>query len=171
MIIADRSRPKYSPSNLNGFMPLTTKENIMLKRLTRKLFTLSVLVAYLTLAVPSTPAQGSGYSLSGNVWYQGYDANINPGPVAGSVSIYKWNGSSWALHGYAYTNLCGQFYYDTGGPGLFRGEVNGTAAVRSSPCGYDTYYAYVYMYGLSGATVSAEHPSAGMYISTWSEPN
>ena len=142
----------------------------MLKRLTRKLFILFALVAYLTLAVPSTPAQGSGYSLSGFVWHQGWA--VSAGPVSGYASIYKWNGSSWVFHGYATASstLCGEFYYDTGGPGLFLAEVNGTHAVLSFPnCGFGSS-TYAYMYGSAVRELSAAHPSASMDINTLSDP-
>lgn len=86
----------------------------MLKCLTRKLFILSALIAYLTLAVPSTPAQGSGCSLSGKVHHYFYDVLDSP-----PVYIYKWNGSTWAFHGVAYADSCGDYTYDTGGPGEF----------------------------------------------------
>lgn len=138
----------------------------MLKQLTRKLFILSALVACLTWAVPSTPAQGSGYSLSGNVWYQGIV--LPSGPVIYPyVHIYKWNGSSWVYHGYANSNCCGVFSYDTGGPGRFMGEVNGWQSVGIQPCGF-TSYGSTYMYGSFVAELSAAYPTSGMYISTWS---
>ena len=44
------------PLNLKGFRMLTTKENIMLKKLTRKLVILSVLVVAVT-AVSAAPTQ------------------------------------------------------------------------------------------------------------------
>jgi len=133
----------------------------MLKRLTRKLFILFALGAYLTLGMPSTPAQGSGYSLSGSVDYSG-------SAVSGPVSIYKWNGSSWVYHGSASASCLGLFYYDTGGPGLFMGQVDGGHAIYNYlTC---SFLEVANIYGSSSAELSAGHPSAYMYIYVWSDP-
>ena len=133
----------------------------MLKQLTRTLFILSALVVYLTLTAPSTPAQGSGYSLSGKVYYYFYDVLESP-----SVSIYKWNGSSWVFHGMAYGDSCGDYTYDTGGPGEFMGSVSGLYYVKDamSECAWSWDLANVS--GSNTAEVSAANPYAYMYIFT-----
>jgi len=132
----------------------------MLKQLTRKLFILSALVACLMLAVPSTPAQGSGYWLSGKVVFNTYAPVVYPG-----VGIYKWNGSSWVFQGYANLTSCNGFSYDTGGPGFFLAQVNGTYGVDLyGNCGWIDFYTY--MEGGRVAQLSAGMPSAYMDITT-----
>lgn len=119
------------------------------------------MVAYLTLAVPSTPAQGSGYSLSGKVHYFFYDVLDSP-----SVYIYKWNGSSWAFHGIAFADSCGDYTYDTGGPGQFMGSVSGLYYAKDATyhCGWSDYL--VNVSGSQTTEVSAANPSAYMNIFT-----
>ena len=134
----------------------------MLKQLTRKLFIVSVLVACLTLAVPSTPAQGSGYYLSGTVLYENMDMlSYVQSPY---VSIYKWNGSSWVYQGYATSRYCGDFFYSTGGPGRFLAEVNGYNTVNFySECS-SVGATSAYMYGSLVVELSAASPSSGGLI-------
>lgn len=133
----------------------------MLKQLTRNLFILCALIAYFTLAAPSTPAQGSGYSLSGTVYYNLQDVVENP-----AVYIYKWNGSSYVYHGVAYGDFCGNYTYDTGGPGEFFGIVSGLYYVKfaSYPCNWS--FNLVNVMGSNTAEISAAGPSAYMDIGT-----
>ena len=133
----------------------------MLKRLTRKLLILCALVVCLTMAVASTPAQGSGYQLSGKVYYWLMDVVDSP-----SVVIHKWDGSSWVYHGTAFGDSCGDYTYDTGGPGQFMGSVSGFYTVRDNMqfCGWNTSFANVS--GSNETEVSASNPSASLYIFT-----
>jgi hypothetical protein len=132
----------------------------MLKQLTRKLFILFALVAYIAMAAPSTPAQASGYLLSGTVQYYFNEVVESP-----AVYIYKWNGSSYAFHGMTYGDSCGAYTYDTGGPGEFFGIVSGQYPVKDAwICGWS--YNLANVLGSSTAEVSVENPSAYMDIFT-----
>jgi hypothetical protein len=134
----------------------------MLKQLPCKLFILSVLVACLTLSVPSTSAQGSGYQLRGTVYY-----SIDGALPYSTVEIYKWDGSSWVFHGSADTDACGSYTYDTGGPGTFKAVVPfNLYNVAEYYCGYPTTCAYASGEYWDGVEVSTEQPVRYMDICT-----
>lgn len=126
--------------------------NIKVGKLTHRLFTLIVLLACLTIA--AAPARASTYQLSGIVYY-GWSEHRVKSP---EVGILKWDGSSWAYHGVAYADECGNFTYDTGGPGQFMGIVEGYYIVRdgSFDCGVE--YAIYYISGGRTAGVDANSP-------------
>lgn len=128
---------------------------------TRRVFTLTTLLACLTLVTPPAPALASGYQLSGTVYYW-FSETLRDPPVA----IYKWNGSSWALHGVVYGDACGNYTYDTGGPGEFMGIVEGFNTVNNGfyECGQHYYNRTVS--GSYTAEVSSANPSAYMDIHT-----
>lgn len=115
---------------------------IKVGKLTRRLFTLSALLACLTLVTPpdaptsiaAARARASGYQLAGTVYYFGSSSGLVVSP---DITIYRWNGSSWAYHGVAYADSCGFFNYDAGGPGTYMGSVGGYFNVTESPwmCG------------------------------------
>jgi hypothetical protein len=138
-------------------------------KLTRRLFTLIALLACLTLTAPSNtattiaaaPAPASGYQLSGTVYYWGWEVIESP-----LVVIYKWDGSSWALHGAAYADACGYFAYDTGGPGQFMGSVEGYSTITDTSC-LSPYRYYRDVSGSNTAEVSSANPYVYMYITTW----
>lgn len=118
---------------------------IKVGKLTRRPFTLIALLACLTLVAPSNaftsiaaaPARASAYQLSGTVYYFGSSSGVVVSP---DITIYKWNGSSWAYHGVAYADECGSFNYDAGGPGTYKGSVGGYFNVtESASCGPTRY--------------------------------
>lgn len=127
------------------------------RRLVRRPLTLIALLACLTLVMPPAPALASGYQLSGTVYYFGSSSGVVVSP---DITIYKWNGSSWAYHGVAYADECGFFNYDAGGPGTYMGSVGGFFNVTASmwTCG-PTRYDLQEVYG--SATAQAEE---GAYV-------
>ena len=140
---------------------------IAVGKLTRRLFTLIALLACLALVTASPTsktivtarAQSSGYQLGGTVTYNVYEAYVQNAPIL----ITKWNGSSWDFHGYAYTNSCGGFTYDPGGPGQYQASVAGYYATTAYCGGGSGYYQYVYGSSYTVELTSA-YPSAFMLI-------
>lgn len=139
-------------------------------RLDRRLFTLLALLACLTPVTPSNtsttiaaaPPPPSGYQLWGTVYY--WYSDVVGGPT---VVIHKWNGSSWALHGATAGDACGNYTYDTGGPGQFKASVAGTNIVNDAySCGA-MYYSYRTVSGSNTTELSSASPYANLSIYTW----
>lgn len=118
---------------------------IKVGKLTRRLTLIALLACLTPVAPPNTstsiaaaPARASGYQLSGTVYYSGSSWGVVVSP---DITIYKWNGSSWAYHGVTYADECGFFNYDAGGPGTYKASVAGSFNVTESlwMCGFSRY--------------------------------
>ena len=126
-------------------------------RFARRIFTLPALVICLTIA--AAPARASSYQISGTVHYYSYEVVPDT-----SVHFFKWNGGTWAYHGFTAADGCGNYTYDTGGPGDFEGVVEGWHAIKPGYCPAIGVWYFRNIYGSGTVGVSDSSPSAYLNI-------
>jgi hypothetical protein len=123
------------------------------------LLPLALLATSDTPAAKAAPAAASSYGIYGVVTYPGSAVVISP-----TVSVYKWNGSSWVYHGSTIASACGYYTYDTGGTGNFMARVDGFYGLRNASCG--THFANEPVGGWQSGNVTWWNPQLRMDVPT-----